>query len=521
MMFKKVLIANRGEIAARIIRTAHKLGIKTVGIYAPMDKDSLPMQWANESCPLGDNKPELSYLNIPKIIEIAQQTGSDAIHPGYGFLSENPDFAAACEKAGLCFIGPSSKTIAAVRAQRIDSPVAEKGARRIDVQIAADHIGTVLYLLERDCSIQRNKQKMVIEAPCVSIDTTLRETLGKMAIQAAQSVHYLNVGTVEFLVDAAGNPLVIGIKARLQVEHTVTEEITGIDLVSLQFAIAMKHPMPISQSDIKPQGHAIEVHVYAADPENDFVPVTGKIEETVVPEPNDRIRVESSLKVGDLISLDYNPLLLKLIVRGKDRHQAIVHLKHSLEHVHILGIKNNLNFLRKLSHATAFSESAIDTHFLEKHKTLMEVNNQSPHTVVWAIAAVGALLHSIKHKQNGHFYHAEPGSPWRKTDQWRFNDAVTHNIRLRHISDGQIETLHIQHPEHDFIIVKESDKGKNDEMLRLNAAFVSPNVLQVMVDEQVQFFYCMQHNNTVYLFINHRGYLFEVLDPFLPEKPKS
>jgi 3-methylcrotonyl-CoA carboxylase alpha subunit len=596
-MFKKILIANRGEIAARIIRTAHKLGIRTVGIYANGDKNSLPMQWANETYALGGDTPESTYLNIPKIIEIAQHTGCEAIHPGYGFLSENANFALACEQAGICFIGPSAQVIAlmgskqAARAalvntdiplipgyegakqdadtlfkaakaigfpvlikpsaggggkgMRIVSLEADflsvleqcqreakayfndqtvilekylKPTRHIEMQIVVDHTGQAFHLFERDCSIQRRHQKIIEEAPCDSIDEELRERLGNMAIRVAKAVNYTNVGTVEFLVDAGGNPYFIEMNTRLQVEHAITEQITDIDLVAWQFAIAAKQTLPLSQENIKRRGHAIEVRIYAEDPENDFLPATGIIEEVVVPEPTHAIRIESSLQAGDVIGIYYDPMLAKLIVWGETRCQAISLLQQSLEHFHIMGVKNNLNFLRKIVHSAVFLDSAIDTEFLTRNKRVLDTPLPAPITLVWAVAAVGSLLSSIKHQQNGYYYHPEPGSPWQKTDHWRLNYNATHEIRLRNLSQGTEQILHIQRTQQTFMVIREADAHKTETTISFEAGFVSPNIIQVIIDQRAQFFYCMQHKHSLYLFMNHTGFLFEIMDSFRVEK---
>ncbi len=596
-MFKKVLIANRGEIAARIIRTAHKLGMRTVGIYANGDKNSLPMQWANETHGLGGDTPESTYLNIPKIIEIAQQAGCEAIHPGYGFLSENAHFAEACAQAGICFVGPSAAVIALMgskqaaraallktdiplipgyegekqdaqtlfkAAQAIGFPVLIKpsaggggkgmqivsvGAdfltilaqcqreaqtyfndativlekyleptRHIEVQIVVDHTGQAFHLFERDCSIQRRHQKMIEEAPCDSIDEALRERLGEMAIRVAKAVNYINIGTVEFLVDAGGNPYFIEMNTRLQVEHAVTEQITDIDLVAWQFAIAAKQSFPLSQEKITRRGHAIEVRIYAEDPENHFLPATGVIEEVVVPEPTRAVRIESSLQAGDVIGIHYDPLLAKLIVWGETRRQAISLLQQSLEHLHIMGVKNNLNFLRKVVQASAFLDSAIDTEFLNRNKKVLDAPVPAPIPFVWAVAAVGALLSSIKHQQNGYYYHPEPGSPWQKTDHWRLNYNATHEIRLRYLSHGTDQILHIQRIQQTFVVIREADAHQNETTISFDAGFVSSNIIQVIIDQRAQFFYCMQHKNALYLFMNHTGFLFEIIDSFKLEK---
>jgi len=597
-MFKKILIANRGEIAGRILRTAHKLGIKTVGIYAPADKQSLPMQWMNETYALEGNTLEETYLNIPKIIDIAKQSGVEAIHPGYGFLSENPAFAEACEAAGICFIGPSAQVIALMgskqaaraalekseipiipgyqgeqqdkeslfeAAKKIGFPVLIKPSaggggkamrvvkqrqdflqalaqcqrealayfnddtiviekylsptRHIEVQIAADTQGNVVHLFERDCSIQRRHQKIIEEAPCDSIDDALRHQLGEMAILVARRVGYTNVGTVEFLVDSGGNPYFMEMNTRLQVEHAITEQITSIDLVSWQLWIAAKLPLPAVQSQIKRHGHAIEVRVYAEDPDNDFLPSTGTVQQVLMPETSDMVRIESSMREGEKVDIFYDPLLAKLIVWGENRRQAILKMQQALEHVHVLGIKTNLNFLRNVVYSPVFAESMIDADFLDKQLPRHRVAPKPPHPFVWSLAAVAALLNSIKHQQNGHYYHGEPGSPWQNTDHWRLNYTATHEIRLKEMSTGKNGTFHIQHPEHEFVVTREMGEKSPEETSNFSAGFITPYIMQVVRDGRSQFFYSLEHAPWLYFFANHTSYLFEVVDPYSLDKP--
>lgn len=444
-MLRKILIANRGEIACRIIHTAKRLGIETVLIYSQIDQNSLAVSLADEAYPLEGSLAKDTYLNIEAILAIAQKTACDGVHPGYGFLSENPNFSKSCHEAGLIFIGPSFEVMAIMgdkiaakkalsdqgipllpgyhgdeeneekllkHAQNIGFPVIIKAAhggggkalhwvknqsafktalencrretwfayqskqifiekylvkpRHFEVQIIADQFGTVLHLFERDCSLQRRHQKIIEEAPIPQINPALCAELRKTAIHIAKSFAYQGAGTIEFLIDQNQSYYFLEMNTRLQVEHPVTEMITGIDLVEWQIRIASGEPLPRQEKDIQCTGHAIECRIYAEDPKRDFLPATGMIEDFLEPS-GVGLRLDSGIKRGDFISEYYDPLLAKLIAHGPSREDACVRMEHALNHYHIAGIKTNIDFLRRLIKNPDYRQGLIHTQFLDDY----------------------------------------------------------------------------------------------------------------------------------------------------------
>jgi acetyl-CoA carboxylase, biotin carboxylase subunit len=443
-MFKRILIANRGEIAVRIIRACREMGIEPVAVYSDVDRRALHVRHAGLCQYLGAAQASESYLNIPNILEAARRSRAEAIHPGYGFLSENPTFARACREAGIVFIGPSpesmemmgSKTRARQKmkeagvavvpgtasglastaealavAESIGYPVMLKAAaggggkgmrlvansrelpsamqaaqseaersfgdsevylekfietpRHVEMQIFGDSHGNVAYLAERECSVQRRHQKVLEEAPCSWIDPALRRRMGEVAVQAARSANYCNAGTIEFLVDAANNFYFLEMNTRLQVEHPVTELVTGIDLVQLQIRVAAGEPLPFTQQDIAIRGHAIELRVYAEDPDRNFFPSPGRITRLVEP-AGPGIRHDSGVYEGWDVPLDYDPLLAKLIAYGENRSQVLARLHRALGEYSIGGIQTNLPLFRRILGDPAFQAGRVDTGFLDR-----------------------------------------------------------------------------------------------------------------------------------------------------------
>lgn len=443
-MIKKVLIANRGEIAARIIRSAKQLGIKTVAVFSEVDENSPYVQMADESYLLGPARVNESYLNIDKIIEIAKDCKADAIHPGYGFLSENHLFADKCEIEGIIFVGPNSQVLkqmgskiearkimkeagvpvvpgsiealdtideAKAFAKEIGYPVMLKAslggggigmqvvqsdeelenvfldnqqrakqffgdgsmfiekkiddARHIEVQILADQHGNVMHLFERECSIQRRNQKVIEEAPSSFISEATREKMGEAAIRAAKAVDYTNVGTVEFLVDSEENFYFIEMNARIQVEHPITEEVTGVDLVKEQLLIASGNPLSLNKNDIKIKGHAIEARIYAEDPER-FFPSPGQITRLDLPE-GEHIRHELGVSSSFQVTPFYDPMIAKLIVSGASREEAIERMKDALNNYHIDGIKTNIPMLKTIIEHDQFKKGNTKISFVDEY----------------------------------------------------------------------------------------------------------------------------------------------------------
>ncbi|WP_233233172.1 acetyl-CoA carboxylase biotin carboxylase subunit [Bordetella sp. LUAb4] len=463
---QKVLIANRGEIALRIMRTARRLGIATVAVYSHADKGAAHVQAADQSVCIGEPAPAASYLNIPAIIDAARRSGADAIHPGYGFLAENAAFATACAEAGLIFIGPSPKAILdmgdkanakrlmraadvpcvpgyegedqalpALQAQadRIGYPVMIKATaggggrgmrivferqafaealhaaqseaqsafgsadviieravqqpRHIEIQVLADRYGNAIHLGERDCSIQRRHQKVIEEAPGFGISAQTRQAMGQAAVAAAKAIGYEGVGTLEFLLDDSGAFYFMEMNTRLQVEHPVTEAITGLDLVELQFNIAMGQPLALRQEDVRLQGHAIEVRLCAEDGEQDFMPQSGGV--ALWRAPAD-IRVESGIRSGDEISPYYDSMFAKLVVHATDRDAAIRRMRAALRETVVLGVRTNLEFLGRCLAHPVFAAGGADTGFIARHyATLTAVD---PARLRQDMAVAAALL---------------------------------------------------------------------------------------------------------------------------------
>lgn len=446
-MFKRILIANRGEIAVRIIRTAHAMGIETVAVYSDVDESALHVQHATIAVGIGAAPAQQSYLDSDKIIQAALKTQADAIHPGYGFLSENPDFVSAVETAGLVFIGPSASAIKAMglkdaakqrmsdagvpvvpgyhgadqtpeylqqQADQIGYPLLIKARsggggkgmrlvtasaefndhlssavreatasfgdpavllekfvdspRHIEVQVFGDNHGTVVHLFERDCTLQRRHQKVVEEAPAPGMTDSVRRAMTDAAITAAQSINYSNAGTIEFIVDGSG-PLredgfwFMEMNTRLQVEHPVTENITGFDLVEWQIRIAAGEPIPVAQSDIQIQAHSVEVRLYAEDPENGFLPVSGKLHDIHFSE---HARVDAGVRSGDTITPFYDPMLAKIITTGDNRTAALRAMTTALNDTHVAGTATNLGFLSALVVHDKFVEGTMDTGLIDE-----------------------------------------------------------------------------------------------------------------------------------------------------------
>jgi acetyl-CoA carboxylase biotin carboxylase subunit len=443
-MFKKILIANRGEIAVRVLRACHEMGIAAVVVYSDVDRAALHVRQGDEAYPIGAAAAAESYLNIRKILDVAARSGADAIHPGYGFLSENAKFAQACVDAGVKFIGPTAAAMEAMGsktrarqamekagvpfvpgtsrgvesideaeqvAARIGYPVMLKAAaggggkgmrrvqapeqlksaleaarseaersfadsevyiekaivnpRHIEMQVLADEHGNTVYLGERECSLQRRHQKVLEEAPSPIVDADMRRRMGEVAVRVAQAAQYTNAGTVEFLVDQEKNFYFLEMNTRLQVEHPVTELITGLDLVHLQIRIAAGEKLPFTQEDVRIRGHAIECRIYAEDPDNNYFPSPGKITLVLTPS-GPGIRLDSGMYEGWTVPIDYDPLLAKLIGYGTDREQAIARLTRALDEYFIGGIKTNISLFRRILRDADFRDAQLDTGFLDR-----------------------------------------------------------------------------------------------------------------------------------------------------------
>lgn len=441
-MFEKILIANRGEIAVRIIRACREMGIKTVSVYSEADKESLHTMLADEAVCIGPAPSGQSYLNMERILAAAEATKADAIHPGFGFLSENCEFAKACEACGLVFIGPSASVIqqmgnksearktmmeagipvvpggkesvktveeACKMAKKIGFPIMIKAAlggggkgmrvsyseadfeanfqnaqmeavkgfsddtmyleryivnpRHIEFQILADQYGNVVHLGERDCSIQRRHQKVLEESPCAVISDSLRQEMGAIAVRAAKTVRYENAGTIEFLLDRDGNYYFMEMNTRIQVEHPVTEMVSGIDLIKEQIRVAAGEPLGITQEQIQLDGHAIECRINAENPEKNFMPCPGTITNIHLP-GGAGVRVDTHIYNGYQVPINYDSMLMKLIVHGRDRQEAIARMRSALGELVIEGIDTNLDFQFEIMGNPVYQKGMIDTDFI-------------------------------------------------------------------------------------------------------------------------------------------------------------
>ncbi|HUN70537.1 MAG TPA: acetyl/propionyl/methylcrotonyl-CoA carboxylase subunit alpha [Burkholderiales bacterium] len=512
-MFRKILIANRGEIACRVIVAARDLGMRTVAVYSDADRDARHVTLADEARCIGPAAARESYLNADAILAAARETGAEAIHPGYGFLSENEDFATACAAAGIVFIGPAPQAIAAMgdksaakrlmekagvplvpgyhgenqdpaflkkEAQRIGFPVLIKASaggggkgmrivkdgdsfigayesakreataafgddrvlvekyldrpRHIEVQVFGDTHGNVVYLFERDCSVQRRHQKVLEEAPAPGLGEPKRREMGEAAVAAAKSIGYTGAGTVEFIAGPDGAFYFMEMNTRLQVEHPVTEMITGLDLVKWQFAVAAGEPLPLKQRELAFRGHAIEARIYAENPAKGFLPSTGTLRHLREPEGIEfrrgpaPLRVDSGVREGDTITPHYDPMIAKVIAWGEDRAIALGRMRAALAAIEIVGVSNNVEFLARTVASKAFSSGDLDTHLIERCRDELFPADAGAGDEELAAAAFAELLAEeaqamAKSKASG-----DPYSPWNRVDGWRLNLGSHHEL---------------------------------------------------------------------------------------------
>ena len=550
-MIRTLLIANRGEIACRIMRTARRLGITTIAVFSEADASAQHVRQADRAIPIGPAPARDSYLNIPRIITAARATGADAIHPGYGFLSENPAFAEGCSETGIIFVGPPASAMRAMgsksaakalmqrfgvpllpgyhgdsqdaelltdqavrtgfplvikavsggggrgmrvvtareefaaaldaarqEADRIGHPVlikavaggGGKGMRRVDragdfadaliscrreaassfgddrvliekyilnprhieVQVFGDSHGNVVHLFERDCSTQRRHQKIIEEAPAPGIDVQRRNAMGDAAVAAARAVGYVGAGTVEFVADTDGF-FFLEMNTRLQVEHPVTEMITGLDLVEWQLRVAAGEPLPLSQEQIRLDGHAIEARLYAEDPARDFAPSIGQLSALRLPEPSPQCRIDSGYVAGDRISVHYDAMLAKLIVHAADRDAALAALRTALADSAIVGVASNLDLLFRTAAHPTFAAGGIDTGFIGRHAPELLAGPQQSMAAL-AAAALAVLTEEAEAAARHAAAGSDPFSPWNACDQWWLNAAPERVLDL-HLRD--------------------------------------------------------------------------------------
>ena len=514
-LLTSVLVANRGEIACRVMRTAKALGLTTVAVHSATDRDARHCREADICVDLGGSKAADSYLKIDKIIAAAKASGAQAIHPGYGFLSENAGFARAIEAAGLIFLGPPASAIDAMgsksaakalmevagvplvpgyhgeaqdletfrlAAERIGYPVLLKATaggggkgmkvveevsqlaealasaqrealssfgdarmlvekyvlkpRHVEIQIFADQHGNCLYLNERDCSIQRRHQKVVEEAPAPGLSVEQRQAMGESAVRAAQAIGYVGAGTVEFLLDARGEFFFMEMNTRLQVEHPVTEAITGLDLVAWQIRVACGEALPITQAQVPLRGHAIEVRLYAEDPNHDFLPQTGRLEVYRESAAGQGRRVDSGVSEGDEVSPFYDPMLGKLIAWGEDREQARLRLLAMLDEFAIGGLKTNLSFLRRIIGHPAFAAAELDTGFIPRYEEQLLPAAEPLPAAFWSAAA-----EAFNQSQAPQVRDDDPASPWSANNGFR-SGLPAHTL-LALACNGEQQVIHL------------------------------------------------------------------------------
>lgn len=518
-MFTKILIANRGEIACRIIQTAKTMGIATVAVYSDADRNSLHVSLADEAIHIGPSPSNESYLVIDKIIQAALSSGAQAIHPGYGFLSENADFCRQCEVNNLIFIGPPVEAILAMgsksaaknimakanvplvpgyhgddqspsilkqSAEDMGYPVLLKAAaggggkgmravyhadefdqalaaakreaknsfndeimlvekylqqpRHVEIQVFCDQHNNAVHLFERDCSLQRRHQKVIEEAPAPGMTEELRQRMGEAAIRAASAINYQGAGTVEFLLDSSGEFFFMEMNTRLQVEHPVTEMISGQDLVEWQLRVANGEPLPCTQDQLSIKGHAFEARIYAEDPEHDFLPSTGKLTVLQAPLETAHVRIDSGVIQGDEISVFYDPMITKLVVWDIDRERALERLTQALSEYKIAGVTTNIPFLYNLASSQAFRRGDVNTGFIEEHEDEIFHRRQVDLDYAAPLAAQAILTERKNTAQDLAEQSNEPNSPWHLVNHWRISDNSPQQINIT-IGTEQVEAM--------------------------------------------------------------------------------
>ncbi|AEV25387.1 MULTISPECIES: acetyl/propionyl/methylcrotonyl-CoA carboxylase subunit alpha [Azospira] len=516
-MFSKILIANRGEIACRVIKTARRLGIRTVAVYSEADANARHVRLADEAVLLGPAAARESYLVAEKILDAARRTGAQAIHPGYGFLSENADFAEACAAAGVVFIGPPASAIRAMgsksaakalmekaavpltpgyhgdnqepeflkqQADAIGYPVLIKAAaggggkgmrlvdkgedfiaalascqrearssfgndqvlvekyitrpRHIEIQVFGDSQGNCVYLFERDCSVQRRHQKVLEEAPAPGMTPERRRQMGEAAVAAAKAVGYVGAGTVEFIANQDGSFYFMEMNTRLQVEHPVTEMITGQDLVEWQLRVAAGEALPLRQEQLQIRGHALEARIYAEDAGKGFLPSTGRLLHLVPPAEGLNVRVDTGVEEGDEITPHYDPMIAKLIVWDEDREAALARMRQALADYRVVGVTTNIDFLSRLVSCPAFAGADLDTGLIERQQDfLFPESPEVPRDVILTATVAELLRERDLAAQQGR-RSGDPWSPWNRRDGWRMNIAARRTVSFR-VGETQVD----------------------------------------------------------------------------------
>jgi len=536
-MFGKILIANRGEIACRVIRTAQRLGMGTVAVYSSADANALHVRLADEAVAIGPAPARESYLDVAAILDAARCTGAEAIHPGYGFLAENAEFAAACASAGLVFIGPPVEAIRTMgsksaarslmtaagipvvpgyhgdeqseekltaEAEQIGYPVLLKAVaggggkgmrivstprelnanlesarrearaafgdermlvekylhhpRHLEVQVFGDSHGQLVHLHERDCSLQRRHQKVVEEAPAPGLSAEQRRILGRLAIDAAKAVHYTGAGTVEFIAAEDGQCFFMEMNTRLQVEHPVTEFITGLDLVEWQLRVAAGERLPLTQEQIGLCGHAIEVRLCAEDPERDFLPASGLLRHLRFPAAGRDLRIDTGVQAGDAVTINYDSLLAKLIVHGSDRETALQRMRAALRETELVGVRTNLDFLAALVAHPSFAAGAVDTGFIGRHQADLAAPAAAVDDAA-ELAALFAVLQQHAAAARAAAVSGEPHSPWHDTGGWWLNAPAASSSPVSGVLEdgGQVLMANVRGRQRRVTVIRDGD----------------------------------------------------------------
>jgi len=576
---RRLLIANRSEIACRIIRTAKRLGIETVAVYSDADQHALHVRLADHAVRIGPPNARESYLNIDALLQAARSSGAMAVHPGYGFLSENAEFADACADAGLCFVGPPAAAIRAMgskseskrilegasvpltpgyhddaqdvqrlqsEADRIGYPLlikasaggGGKGIRRVDragdfaaalsacqreasasfgnprvlleryivqarhieIQVFADTHGNAIHLGERDCSIQRRHQKVLEEAPAPGMTTARRAAMGEAAVNAALRVGYVGAGTVEFIVAPDGTFYFMEMNTRLQVEHPVTEMITGLDLVEWQLRIAAGEALPLAQGDVHLTGHAIELRLYAEDPTRGFLPSPGRVQLWQAPQTAG-VRIDAGIESGDEITGFYDAMIAKLIVHGDDRTQALERLRSALRQTFLVGPRNNLQFLSRLIETASVRNAVLDTQLIEREQAFL-MSDQEPLDVALWLAAVAALLHNEADSVTD-----EQRSPWHTRDGFRIAGRYLRRLTLE--AGTEQRDIEIEY-------VTDGWRVRLDRLYNLRARQHEEHRLAVDIDGVSQSVLCHLDLPIVYVRADGRQAAVRIIDPREP-----
>ncbi|ORU94485.1 MAG: methylcrotonoyl-CoA carboxylase [Cycloclasticus sp. symbiont of Bathymodiolus heckerae] len=585
-MFKKILIANRGEIACRVISTLKKMGITSVAVYSDADQNSRHVKLADEAYHIGGSRPDESYLKADTLIALAKRVGVDAIHPAYGFLSENSDFARACPEAGIAFIGPTAESIEKMgakdaakhlmeaanvpvvpgyhgqqqgaehlkaEADKVGYPLLIKAVsggggkgmrvvtaaeefndlldavmreaqnafgddrvlleryigkpRHIEFQVFGDTQDNYVHLHERECSLQRRHQKIIEETPSPFLDDATREAMGVAAVNAARAIQYNGAGTIEFIVGEDRSFYFMEMNTRLQVEHPVTEMVTGQDLVEWQIRVAAGEALPLTQEQITSTGHSFETRVYAENPNNLFLPSTGKLHALRFPQANENCRIETGVAQGDTISVFYDPMIAKLVVWGETREIARARLLNALGDSGIIGVENNIAFLETLSTHTDFIDNKIDTQYIDAK--LDEILDSSrvelPQNVLLA-ASVRLLLDQQKSVATMALNASDSNSPWFDTTGWRPNGQSERSLFFCYEESDDIEVV-VSERENHFIFHQEND-------LDVIAQEASNDVLRLQINGSWERFITLRHDDTVLISWKNRWYLLNEVDPF-------